>query len=420
MRLWTLVVVFGLLAGESGAGDWPGWRGPNRDGVSEETGLLSTWPENGPDLVWRVDVAGKGYSTPSVVGDRVYLMGSEGRDREFVQALDARDGSVVWSTHVGNVGLPDQDPSYPGSRSTPIVDGERLYVFSSDGDVACLERASGKVVWTRNVREEFGGKPGRWAYSESPLVDGDRVVVTPGGQAAVMVALDKRTGETVWTTSIAEAEDAAFSSIAISNASGKKQYVQFLKGGLLGVDAETGEVLWRYHRTAEGSPANIPTPLIQGDTVYNATHRAGGALLKIDLDGDPVVTEMYFGSKLPVNLGGSILTQGHLFGTTRSALVCTEFETGELKWTDRSVGPASVFYAEGHVYLASEDGEVALVAATPTAYVEKGRFTLPNPPVRGDSKIWAYPVVANGRLYIRDVNVVWCYDVSQSDGEGGE
>ena len=163
------------------AADWPQWRGPQRNGISAETGLLAEWPKEGPRLVWQVKDIGSGYSTPSVVGDRLYLLSNQGTDNEFVQALEAKDGKRVWSQRIGKVGNPDQQPNYPAARSTPTVDGEWLFAFGSDGDLACLERATGKVRWQKNVRKDYGGQPGIWAYSESPLVDGEAVVCTPGG-----------------------------------------------------------------------------------------------------------------------------------------------------------------------------------------------------------------------------------------------
>lgn len=414
-KVYTVILLFGLIVSNARAGDWGEWRGPARDGVSSEAGLLKSWPEGGPKLVWRIDGVGGGYSTPSVVGDRLYLMGNDGMENESVHALSVKDGSQVWSTRIGKVGLPDQRPNYPGSRSTPTVDGERVYAFGSDGDLACLDVGTGEILWQKNVRKVFGGQPGRWAYSESPLVDGDFVVVTPGGADATMVVLDKKTGKTIWASSLTEEEAAAYASTVVSHVSGVKHYIQFLQGGLVGVDAATGKLLWRYDRTAQGNPANIPTSIVQGDLIYNATKRGGGALLKIDLKGDPIVEEVYHGQKLPINQGGSVLIDGHLYGTTGAALVCAMFDTGALKWTDRSIGAASIAYADERLYLLGEEGEVALVEATPKAYRELGRFTPSNPPDRGKSKLWAYPVVADGRLYIRDLDVLWSYDVSKRE-----
>ena len=180
------------------AADWPQWRGPERSGVSKESGLLKQWPSGGPKLLWQVDDLGDGYSTPVVVGTRIYFLSNTGMDNEFVQARSTVDGKVIWTTRVGNVGNPNQNPPYPKARSTPTIDGNYLYAFGSDGDIACLELKTGKIRWTKNVRKEFAGQPGEWAYAESPLVDGDLVVVTPGGPEATMVALNKKTGALVW------------------------------------------------------------------------------------------------------------------------------------------------------------------------------------------------------------------------------
>ena len=205
-RCWGIgfgvALVPGLVPFGLGAADWPQWRGPQRNGISAETGLLAEWPKEGPRLVWQVKDIGSGYSTPSVVGDRIYLLSNQGTNDEFVQALDAKDGKRVWSQRIGKVGNPDQQPNYPAARSTPTVDGEWVFAFGSDGDLACLERATGKVRWQKNVRQDYGGQPGIWAYSESPLVDGEAVICTPGGSNATLVALNKTTGELIWKCAI--------------------------------------------------------------------------------------------------------------------------------------------------------------------------------------------------------------------------
>ena len=402
--------VMGLAAGASAA-DWPQWRGPNRDGISQEKGLLKQWPEAGPKLLWQVTDVGDGYSTPAVVGERMYLMGNKGADDEFVRALDVKDGKPAWTTRVGKVGPNVRSMNYPGSRSTPTVVGDVLYALGSDGDLACLETATGKVRWQKSLRKDFGGKPGQWAYAESPLVDGDAVVVTPGGAEATIVALNKANGEVVWRSAVPGGDEAAYSSIIIDESGGVKQYVQFLAKGLVGVDAKTGKFLWRYDKTAQGSPANIPTPVAHGGFVYSATNMGGAGLVKLKPGANGVVAEqVYFDKKLPTAIGGAVLVGEHLYGTSQ-VLICAEFATGKVKWSERGISAASVLYAEGLLYLHGENGDVALVEATPEAYREKGRFTPPGQPDRGRSKAWAYPVVANGRLYVRDLGVLWCYDV---------
>ncbi len=286
MRMLFLLFAcwIGLVAQVAGAADWPQWRGPQRDGISSETGLLQQWPANGPHLLWHVKDLGFGYSTPAIVGDRLYLLSNEGLDNESVLALDARDGRQLWSTRIGRVGNPDQRPSYPGARSTPTVDGDAVYALGSDGDLACLEGATGKIRWRKSLRTEFGGQPGEWAYSESPLIDGGVLVCTPGGADATLVAMDKKTGEVIWKCPVPGGDEAAYASAIVVTTNGTRQYVQFLQKGLVSVDAETGKFLWRYDRTAEGSPANIPSPVASDDLVYSAAGRSGGGLVKVSVD----------------------------------------------------------------------------------------------------------------------------------------
>jgi len=394
------------------AADWPQWRGPQRNGVSAETGLLAEWPKEGPKLVWQVKDIGSGYSTPAVVGDRIYLLSNQGLDNEFVQALEAKDGKWVWSQRIGKVGNPDQQPNYPAARSTPTVDDEWIFAFGSDGDLACLERATGKVRWQRNVRKDYGGQPGTWAYSESPLVDGELVVCTPGGGDATMVALSKKTGELIWKCAVPGGEQAAYTSALVIETGGVRQYVQMLQKGLVGVEAKTGKLLWRYDRTAKGSPAVIPSPVADGDFIYSAGARSGGGGVRLKVNGGTFEAEQaYYSPKLPTSVGGAVKVGDYLYGTSAGALLCLEFTTGNVKWDDRSISPASLCYADKRFYLHGENGELALVEATPEAYREKGRFKPTDPPDRGASKAWAYPVVANGRLYIRDMGTLWCYDV---------
>ena len=413
-----LVVAVGMgISSFVRAEDWPQWRGPNRDGISQEKGLLAQWPEAGPKMLWQLHDIGDGYSTPSVVGEQLYVMANRGMQNEFVTCLAVKDGSEVWTTQVGNVGR-NQGPQYPGARSTPTVDGDRIYALGSDGDLVCLETANGRIRWQKKLGSDFGGSRGKWAYAESPLVDGDVLVVTPGGKTATLVALDKHKGTEIWRGVVPEGDNAAYASIAILQADGVKQYVQFLENGLVGVEAKTGKFLWRYNKTGEGSPANIPTPVISGNYVYSAHRRGGSALLQVKVDGSQVTAEeVYFERGLPHLIGGSVLIGKHLYGATGQALVCCEFATGKVVWEDRGtwekrgIAPASICYAEGHLYVHTEKGDVALVEATTEGYRAKGRFALPEQPDRGDSQAWAHPVVANGRLYLRDLGKLWCYEV---------
>lgn len=403
---WVLCLVV-----VAGADDWSQWRGPRRNSVSNEKGLASEWPKEGPRLLWQVKGIGFGYSTPSVVRGRIYLLSNDGADNEYVQALDARDGHRIWSTRLGKVGNPDQQPNYPGARSTPTVDGDVLYALGSDGDLACLALPDGAVRWRKALRADFGGKPGAWAYSESPLIDGNALICTPGGVAATIVALDKRTGATRWKCAVPGGDEAAYASAVISTGGGVRQVVQVLQNGLVGVDARTGRLYWRYNRVAANSPVNIPTPLADGDYVYTSGVR-GGALLELKAAGGSVeVEQVYQTSRLPNAIGGAVKGGSYLYGAAGQMLLCVDFPTGALKWEARSIGAGSVCLADGRLYLHGENGEVAMVEATPNGYRELGRFTPPDQPKRGPSKAWAYPVISDGRLYVRDLDTLWCYDV---------
>jgi outer membrane protein assembly factor BamB len=342
-------------------------------------------------------------------------MSNRGFENEFVQALSTKDGQPIWTTRVGNVGSP-KEFLYAKARSTPTVDGEFIYALGSDGDIACLETPTGKIRWQKNIRTEFGGKPGIWAYSESPLVDGDVVVVTPGGEQATMLALNKKTGAVVWKSAIPGGDQAAYASAIVVQAGGRKQYVQFLSKGIVGVDAKTGEFLWRYKDVAKGM-AQMVTPVARNEYVYGGANDIGGGLARLKAEGAGVAAEqVYFARGLPCNMGGSVLVGDYLYGTTEAGLVAVEFSTGKVKWQSEAIGSSSIAYADGLLFLHGTNGDVALVEANPEAYREKGRFTPPVQPARKKQgpfpeKAWSYPVIANGRLYIRDVGTLWAFDI---------
>lgn len=410
-----MVLLIGGFAGLLQAHDWPQWRGPQRDGVSQEKGLLAEWPKEGPKLAWQRADIGSGYSTPAVVGDRIYVLSNEGLEDEFVQALDAKDGSRLWRTRLGAVGNPKQQPNYPAARSTPTVVGDVLFALSSDGELACVETAKGTVRWQKNLRTEFGGKPGNWAYSESPLVDGDKVICTPGGGDVSIVALNVKDGSVAWKALVPGGGGAVYTSPVVMQAGGVRQYVQTLEKTLVSVDAATGAELWRYEKALSAFGATIPTPVPQGEFVYAAGNGKGGSTARIKKsdDGKVVAEQVYFSPKLPTAIGGAVIANNLLFGTTGKAMVCADFKTGELKWEDNALGAASLCFADGRLYLHGENGDVALVEPTAEGYREKGRFTPPAQPKRLNpmEKAWTYPVVANGRLYLRDHGALWCYDV---------
>lgn len=405
-QIAALTILFGLTI-RATADDFPQWRGPTRDGISKEKGLLAEWPAGGPKLRWKRNDIGNGYSTPSVAGGRLYLMVNRGDD-EFAVALSEKDGSTVWTRRVGQVGK-NEMPRYPGARSTPTIDGDRAYVLGSDGDLACLNAADGAVIWKKSLRTDLDGKPGMWAYAESVLIDGDALVCTPGGEKATMAALDKKDGRVLWRCAVPGGDRASYSSIQVAELGGVRQYVQWVHNGVIGVEAKTGKFLWKYEKSKDEA-ANIAMPLLHASAVLSSSGRNGTALTRIEPKGDGVeANEVYFTRALAATIGGMVRLGEQVYGSHRDAIVCLDWATGKVRWRERSVGPAAILYADGRLYVRGEDkGEVVLLEATPEAYREKGRFTQPE---RSKSRAWPYPVVANGRLYLRDENLLFCYDV---------
>jgi outer membrane protein assembly factor BamB len=419
IRIFLVCVLTASLSSIIGrADDWPQWRGPDRTGLSKETGLLEQWPKGGPKLLWELKDIGGGYSTPAIVGERIYLMADRDGE-EFVVALAVQDGEKVWSTPVGKVGPNVKGMAYPGTRSTPTVDGDRIYVLGSDGDVACLEKDKGKIVWSKNLKKDFGGAPGMWAYSESVLIDGDKLICSPGGKTATLVALNKKDGSLIWKCAVPEGDQAGYASAIAVDVGGSRQYVQFLAKGVVGVDAKTGKFLWRYDETKDPA-ANIPTPVFHDDSVFTSTSRNGTGLTRIKVGKDAVTSEQVYYNKTALNsIGGVVRLGDHVYGTNaRGQLICMDFKTGKVKWQHACVGAAALCYADGMLYVRGQGGsgfgketakpDVALVKASPDGYEEKGRFVQPD---HGNRPAWPHPVVANGRLYLRDGNVLLCYDV---------
>ena len=409
-RLVLTVVLPLTLSSAVLASDWPQWLGPDRTNVSGETGLLKDWAKSGPPLKWKAKDLGEGYSAPAVAAGRIYLMGKfEGN--ENVLALDEKDGTPIWSVKIGKVGENPAKNNYPGPRGTPTVVGDKLYALGSDGDLVCLDIAKGETVWKKSLRNDFGGKPGAWVYSESPLVDGDLVVVTPGGSKSTVVALNRSDGKLAWK--YASSDIAAYASPLKIDVGGVKQYVVFLKGGVVGLAAEDGKFLWRFDKPANKQGINIPTPVFHsGELFADSGYSAGGGVVKLTADkGSVTAKEAWFNKKIASKIGGFVCVGDHLYGTSesRGTFYCLEFSSGKVMWEDQGVGSeASLCAVGGMLYVRGHNGTVALVEANPASYKEHGRFKQTD---RGNKPAWPYPVVANGCLYLRDQAVLLCYDV---------
>jgi outer membrane protein assembly factor BamB len=408
------------LAASPTSPGWPQWRGPNRDGVSTETGLLQTWKPGGPAVAWRATGLGIGYSSVAVAGSRIFTMGDLA-GAQYLIAINAADGKQLWKTRVGAPWVDQMG----GPRGTPTVDGDLVYALGTEGDLVCVEAATGKERWRRSLPADFGGQMmSMWKWSESPLVDGDRVLVTPGSRAAGIVALDKRTGKEVWRSSIPEVgpkgkDGAAYSSIVVSNGGGVKQYVQLMGRGVVGVRASDGKYLWGYNKVAN-DVANIATPIIRGDLVFTSTgYQTGAALLRlVPSAGGVAAREVYFlEPRLFQNHhGGMVLVGDYVYaghGHNKGFPIAIELETGKIAWggdiRNTGTGSAAVAYADGQLYFRYQNGEVILIEATPTGYKEKGTFTIPG--VSGPS--WPHPVITGGRLYLREQDALIAYDVTR-------
>ncbi|MBL8233153.1 MAG: PQQ-like beta-propeller repeat protein [Bryobacterales bacterium] len=383
------------------ADDWPQWRGPNRDGISKETGLMTSWPAGGPKQVWKATGLSEGFSGIAVVKGRIYTLGQRA-DEQFVMAFDAATGKKVWETKAGRS---FRERRGHGPRGTPTVEADRLWALSADGTLVCLEAATGKKIWEQNIVDKFGGEVPHWGISESPLIDGEKVIVTPGGRDASVVALNKLDGKLIWKS---PGDRAAYSSPIIVNSGGVKQYVTLTSNAAVGVSAATGEQLWRYTQVAN-NVANVATPLYASDHIFvSSDYGTGCALLRL-APKTGKASEVYFNREMKNHHASSILIGKHLFGFSSQILTAMDMMTGNVAWRDRSVGKGNMQYADGHFYVMSERGDVALVEASPEAYKEKGRFSIP----QGSFNTWTPPVVANGRMYLREQDNLYCFDVKK-------
>jgi len=397
------------------ADDWPQFRGPDRTGVSRETGLLKAWPKEGPKLLWTYRDAGAGFSPPSIVGERFYCMGSKDKD-DYVFALDTRSGELLWSTSVG----PRRPTGWgDGPCATPTIDGDRLFALSILGELHCIDRFSGKSVWKVHLKNDFDGKilhDGR--YTESCLIDGDRLICSPGGKNGTMAALDKSTGKVRWRSK-GLTDEAVCASPMLVEVGGIRQYVNLTGKGVAGVAAEDGRLLWK--NSLPAAWIMVATPICFEDRIYVTTaYGVGCGLIKLSRDGDGIKAEVVYRNKVMKNHhSGVVLVNGLLFGCSEpNGWVCQDFETGKAIWEEKHIFDAGSFaYAEGHLICYGESkGEVALVEASRKGWIEKSRFAIPQQTKipRKSGKIWTPPVIANGRLYLRDNDLIFCYDISAS------
>ncbi len=390
--------------------DWAQWRGPNRDGKSPDASTLKTWPAGGPKLAWKATGLGAGYASVSVVGERIFTAGDRAGEN-FVIALNRADGKEVWAAKLGKSGAPGWG-GFAGVRGTPTVEGGHVYAIGQYGEFVCYEAASGKEVWRKHFVQDFGGKLPEWGFSESALVDGDLVVVTPGGAQGTLVALDKKTGATRWQSKDFT-DEAHYSSIIKETIAGVPQYLQLTAASVVGISPKDGSVLWKAPR--KGATAVIPTPIYKDNHVYvTSGYGIGCNLFKISESGGKFSAEQVYANKVMKNHhGGVILVGDHVYGHSDSVgWVCQELLSGKSVWEEeKKAGKGAIAYAGGMFVLREEKkkgSNLVLIEATPQGFTEKGRFEQPD---QSGKDAWPHPVIVGGRLYVRDQDVLLCYDI---------
>lgn len=389
------------------AADWPTFRGADRMDVSRETGLLKKWPSEGPKLAWLNKDAGLGYGGYSIVGGTLYTMGS--RDVvEYVIAVDAATGKEKWAVEAGALLTNDWGN---GPRGTPTIDGNNLYALSGKGTLVCLNAADGKELWRASMTD-LGGKVPQWGYTESPLVEGNLVICTPGGSEGTLAAFDKSTGKVVWRSK-EWTDPAQYASCIVAPHNGARQIIQMTMQSVAGVDAADGKLLWKVE--FPGKVAVIPTPIFRDGQVFVAAGYGVGCK-SFQIEAGNKIKDLYANTNMINHHGGVILFGDHLYGySDKAGWTCMDFKTGEVKWTDKKLGKGAIHCADGMLYLLDEaTGTVALIEASPKGWEEKGRFVLtPQTTQRKPKgKIWTHPVVSNGKLFLRDQELLFCFDVS--------
>jgi outer membrane protein assembly factor BamB len=394
------------LAGQGSEADWPNFNGPRRDNKSSETGLLPRWPPGGPKLAWISRGLGAGYSSVSVVKGVVYTMGNKGASEAMI-ALDVGTGEKIWSTPfawAAHLAAGD------GPRSTPTVSGDAVYALGGYGDLVCLEAGSGVIRWRKSILQEFGAHNLEWGMRESVLIDGHRLICTPGGDQATLVALDAATGELIWKSLLPGKDRASYASPIVVEVGSVRQYVQFTASGTVGVRADSGEFLWR-DDSASNTTANCSSPLSAGNLVFTSSnYGTGGSLVRLSASHSTVNADLVFHTReMSSHHGDMVIVDGLLYGSSEPGiLTCLELKSGKVKWRSRSTGKGAITYADGRIYLRTEQGTVLLVEATGAGYRELGRFEQPR---RSVSSAWSHPVVAAGKLFLTDQDLLLCYEL---------
>lgn len=384
------------------AADWPQFRGPNRDGISSETGLLKQWPADGPKELWSYEKLGEGYSSVSIANGFIYTCGmTDGQG--YLYAFDL-EGNLKYRVNYG----PEWTRAghYPGTRTTPTIDGDRLYLMSGQGRVACYNAGTGERIWYVDTLEKFGGKNIRWGVAESLLIDGENLICTPGGRDATVVALNKMTGETIWTSK-GLSQLSAYCSPVLIERGPNRLILTMVEQAIVGIDADTGKVYWvEPHKVSYDIQA--VSPVYHDGLMYVTNgYRHGSHGFQLSPDGTSIARK-WSERSLDVQLGGVVLIDGNIHGaSTRGQWTCLDLATGDVRFTDRLVGKGAVIYADGLLYGYGENGQVGLIRINPDGYELVSSFRI----TKGSKEHWAHPSISDGRLYIRRGEALMCYDI---------
>ena len=389
-----------LLVSTVRADDWPQFRGPSRDGTSAETGLLKQWPEGGPEELWSYEELGRGFSSVAVADGTIYTCGVIDK-QGFLFAFDL-EGNLKYKVPYG----PEWTRSYPGTRTTPTVDGDRLYLMTGQGRIACHKAATGEVIWYVDTLDKFGGKNIRWGMAESVLIDGDRAICTPGGKDATVVALDKMTGEPIWTTK-GLSESSAYCAPMLVDRGSNRLLLTMVEESIVGIDADSGTVYWTVPHKVSYDIQAVSPAYENGMMFVTNGYKHGSHGFRLSADGT-AIEKAWSEKSLDVHHGGVVLVDGHIHGAgTRGQWTCLELATGKVKFSDRLVGKGSVIYVDGMLYGYGEKGQVGLIRIKPDGYELVSSFTIK----KGSKEHWAHPVISDGRLYIRHGEALMAYDV---------
>ena len=411
MTLRPLLATLALVLAASvtpavGAADWPVFHGPDGSNKSPDTGLLKEWPEGGPKLIWQAEGLGEGFSSVTVANGMVYTAGNKD-EKTIVTALDMA-GKPVWQAANGGAWTKD----HPGTRSTPTIDGDRLYHESPIGNLICLNAKTGEEVWSLNILKEFEGENIIWALAESPIIDGDRLICCPFGKKASVVAIDKMTGKVVWAAE-GTGDKAGYGTPVLVEYGGLRMVLTMNQKAVVGVDADSGTLLFRFpHETKYDVNALIPL-FHEGQVFVSSGYGAGSQLIKLSVNGKNVSAEQVWeNKKFDNHHGGVILVDGYVYGTNfRGQWMCLDWKSGEVKWTDKGIGKGSLTYADGLLYGFNErenDRTVGLIKPSPDGYELISQFQIPE---GGKGNSWAHPVVIGGRLYVRHGDFLFVFDV---------